>query len=503
VVNVDGTGERTIYKNDNAPQAVARAWTPDGAAVLVAVYVTTGERQILLIKLSDGSVRLLRAERGPHRFRSMALSPTGRFLAFSWGGSIYALDLQSPGRAETPAALADDDWANDLLGWSPDGNHILYVSDRTGGRDAWLLPVQDGKPAGEPRLAKSALATAEAYLSNTANEIVPMGFARRGTFYYGVDRTDTDAMSVVLDPASGRIEGPPLRFTAGFDGSTFGLQWSPDGKRALCQRGDMLLLRNLDSRSWREVRPRIGQFENARWHPDGQSLIVVGRAGGSRGVYQIDVESGAASEIVLDLPATANQPPLSSYGGRTIHWTRSAVVSGDGQTLYRAVDDRQGGMWAGGRVVARNLRSGEESVIHRTRQDEVLIADIALSPDGTQVASLNTTPSGLHRIYVFPVSGEKPENPPLYSARHAMQELFFAITWLPDGKSLLASVNRFPASGELWRIPLDGGQPQTWRLPFLARVLHVHPDGRRIGITAWKQVSEVWALENFLPRAAK
>jgi len=118
-----------------------------------------------------------------------------------------------------------------------------------------------------------------------------------------------------------------------------------------------------------------------------------------------------------------------------------------------------------------------------------------LSPDGKQIASLDD-----RAIYVFPVTGDSPESAPVYTGGGGG---IFAIAWFRDGKSLLACVNIEYKAGELWRIPVQGGEPEKWPLPFVPIGVDVHPDGRRIGLTAWNRVTEVWALENFLPKAAK
>ncbi|MBM3746873.1 MAG: hypothetical protein FJW34_13860 [Acidobacteria bacterium] len=505
VVNVDGTGERVLYRHDKVSRALPRAWTPDGAAIVAGLYRDDlRERQVLQISLSDGAIKVLRAEKGhPGGFvRSMAFSPNARFLAYQSYGDIFSLDLQSTEGRKTPVTLAEYHGTNELMGWTPDGNHILFVGERTGTRDAWLLPVKDGKPAGEPRLVKSALAPVDNSVYGGSNDITPAGFTSTGAFYYGASRTESDAMTVALDWASGRLQGAPVRFAGGFDGSTLGLQWSPDGKSAFCRRGNMLLLRNLDSRSRREIHPRYDDaFEHAKWHPDGKSVIFIG-GGWPRKVLQVDLETGATRDLALDLTESEAKNVLRDGASETVYVTYTAVLSHDGKTLYRAMYGTQGAKRVGGRVVARNLASGEEQVVHRTRPDEAVIAGLALSPDGKQLASLNYA-APRDRVYVFAASGENPESPPLYSPQGGSGEDCAAITWSADGKFILAGMNRPPATGELWRIPLGGGPPQKIPLPFMVLDLHAHPDGRRIGITAWKQIGEAWALENFLPKAAK
>ena len=56
---------------------------------------------------------------------------------------------------------------------------------------------------------------------------------------------------------------------------------------------------------------------------------------------------------------------------------------------------------------------------------------------------------------------------------------------------------------DLWRIPVNGGEPQKLDLS-MRKLMHVriHPDGRRIAFTGSSQPekSEVWVMENFLPK---
>jgi len=478
-ISVDGTGDRVLYRHEKASSAHPWAWTPDGTAVVASVIRTDmDESQILRISVADGSVQVLyEAKRA--RLRFMAFSPSGRFLAFTYRG-IQVLDLESPSRTYTPVPLIKDSAHNELMSWSPDGNHILFVSDRSGARDAWLLPVKEGRPAGEPRLVKAGLARARD--SGAFDDVVPMGLSKAGTFYYGFTQRQYDAMTVVLDSAPGRPMASPVRFTERFDGATIGPRWSPDGKWAFYQRGKALFLRNLESGAERELHPQVKDFFEPAWHPDGKSLVCMGWTAEDRlGVFRVDLDTGAATTMLF----------------RREGWrTGSIALSRNGSMLYLAENKIQGDRQVLGEVVARDLRSGEEKVIHRTREseNEPYLRELALSPDGTRLAAQH----GWKKIYVFPVTGDGPENKPIYQVRGGSHVLN-TIAWLPDGKALLVCSNHGGSKGELGRIPVEAGQPETWPLPFASVGIDVHPDGRRIGLTAWGISQEVWALENFLP----
>jgi len=81
------------------------------------------------------------------------------------------------------------------------------------------------------------------------------------------------------------------------------------------------------------------------------------------------------------------------------------------------------------------------------------------------------------------------------------------LTWTPDGRYLLFPGNpKDKATGlsELWRIPVEGGEPQNLGLT-VSWYYHLsfHPDGRRIAFTGpgpeYGGDGRVWAIENFLP----
>ena len=80
------------------------------------------------------------------------------------------------------------------------------------------------------------------------------------------------------------------------------------------------------------------------------------------------------------------------------------------------------------------------------------------------------------------------------------------LAWTPDGGQLLFAqriVSQKQQKFELWRISAEGGQPQKLGLAMEGRILYglsVHPDGRRIALTAGPLYrAELWVLRDFLP----
>ena len=73
------------------------------------------------------------------------------------------------------------------------------------------------------------------------------------------------------------------------------------------------------------------------------------------------------------------------------------------------------------------------------------------------------------------------------------------VEWARDGSQLLFSRGGEPTP-ELWRIPVQGGQPRRLGLVTNQNArISLHPDGRQIAFTAGETKTEVWVMENFLP----
>ncbi len=82
------------------------------------------------------------------------------------------------------------------MGWTPDGDSILFESDRSEAVDAWILPVKDGKPAGEPRIVHKDIGA-----------ISPLGFTHEGAFFYGHGK---DLLNIYI----GTLDRKPQAMTA-------------------------------------------------------------------------------------------------------------------------------------------------------------------------------------------------------------------------------------------------------------------------------------------------
>jgi hypothetical protein len=81
----------------------------------------------------------------------------------------------------------------------------------------------------------------------------------------------------------------------------------------------------------------------------------------------------------------------------------------------------------------------------------------------------------------------------------------FGLAWSPDQRHLFfvrPEGDTGDGSKSVWRVPLAGGEAENIGISMnRIRGLRMHPDGRRIAFdSVVDPLSEVWVLENFLPK---
>ena len=490
IVGLDGSKPRVVYSNEEVYYIQPTAWSPDGKHIL-ALFSKKKDRtnQIVLVSSANGSVRVLKTL--DWRYPSnVSISPDGRYLAYDFqaeedspGRDIFLLAID--GSREIPLI---EHPADDLFPvWVPDGNRIVFGSDRTGTMGLWTLQVVDGKPQGSPELIKRDM-----------GRFSPIGFTRSGSLYYSVASGIPDVYTARLDLGTGRFLAPATKVAQRFVGTNFAPDYSPDGKYLLylSQRGRtsfglgsrVLVIRSLESGKERVLSPKLA-FHRAhslpRWSPDGRSILVAGRdLKGREGCHRIDAQTGEVTSLVQR---------------KTTRWGQIArpVWSADGKAIV---------FQRGPSLVVRHLESGQEKVLHSCDH----IHAWAVSPDGRQVAltvpSEDQAKDGTRRVVnsnvllVMPATGGKTRE--LFQVPAADE--ITAVVWAPDGRQLLFARASGPLNKEeeLWRIPAEGGEPQKLALDLTAKQLaslRFHPDGTRIAFTAGDRKEEVWVMENFLP----
>lgn len=483
----DAAQPRIVHRNEETARIQPFAWTPDGKQLLVLRSLKGGTNQIAMVSVQDGSVRVLKSL--SWQYARLSLSPDGRYLAYdapSGDGDPTAprdiFVLAADGSRETAVVQNPADDSSPL--WSPDGSQILFLSTRTGNPSLWTVPIEAGKPKGPAQLIKA-----------DAGQIRLQGMTRSGSLFYLVQAVRRINVYIAELDGTMKTATAPVLATERFINSNLGPRWSPDGQYLayFSSRGKnvdgsdstVLVIRTLKTGEERDLPMPKGAgtasslLISPKWFPDSRSVLVKGFVAEKGDVYyRVNLASGNAD--LLHATKGAGGP-----GG-----LGADAISPDGKTIFyiaRNEDESR-------KLVRFDMDSGRETVL---KSRPMILFSLALSPDGTQLASARNDGQSFY-LEVMPSGGGETRE-----VFHATDSLNVdALAWSPDQRYLLFFRPGKDESYVLWRVPVAGGEPEQMGISMTGQLRYpqVHPDGRRITFGLFESgASEVWALENFLP----
>ncbi len=498
VIGADGSAPRVLFARPDVGFVRATDWSPDNKRLL-AIISMKDHNELASISVADGTVTVLKTldRRSPEQ---MCFVDRGRYIAYDLSlpgkpaeRDIYLLEVGGKREATIVQNPSDDR----LLGCSPDGAHIIFLSDRAGSYDAWLLEVGNGGAIGSPRIVKSRL----------GERTVSVGFSASGRFLYGQYALWEDVFTAEMDPATGKLIVPPsvVAEEGRYVGSHVAPEWSPDGRflAYFSYRRDTdaaaslfsparIIVRSVETGTERSIRHTIYYaHRRLRWSADGSRLVTSGwDEKYNHAIYLIDAQSGAVRSL------SEGEPGLR-YPVWAPHSNVVFYVKGNAAIVRKDVDGTQ----------ERTIFQVPETAWKGN------IRGLEISPDGNRLAwclehhdpspKANTM---LSSIVVAPAAGGEPRTIFEVSETDLTMQ---PIAWTPDGAALMVLKNypsaRTPKSS-VWRVPLDGGLPQQVALgKKVFYQLRFHSDGRKFAFDSGEFKTEIWSLENILPpsRAAK
>lgn len=492
VIDTDGSEPTVLYRDAAVRSIWVKDWSPDRQFILVVLLKYDSTAQIALVPASGGPPRVIsllntRAGGVPG---TMVFSPDGRSIAYDAGvgsaRSSHDIFFIPTNGSTAPAALVHHAADDRLLGWSPDGTAIAFASDRGGTVNIWMLRLSDGAAEGTPRLIR-----------RDVGQMAPLGLTDDGSYYFGVSTCVCHLYVADLDPVTGvlqdglQIVGPALHNT--------GADWSPDGRYLAyvtpaggvlppimgVSRGSWALaLRSVETGEERSLSVEIDILHQLRplWSPDGRLILAKGwdpKAYPREVAYGIAVETGEVSTLLVS-------ESLWDWMFDWVEW------SADGTALFytdEAADSTTG-------ILMRELASDQEQDLFRDVAPPFFYG-LTASPDGQHLAfGIWDVKERQSRLAVMSLARNE---------RRVLLELALPAhvappAWYPDSRHLM-----YEAEGQLWRISVDGGQPESLGtyapLRYNQAGLSIHPDGRRIAFVAEEERrSEVWMIDSLLPR---
>ncbi len=490
LIGIDGSGQRVL---STAP-VLPIQWFPDGRHLLGLRWLwpkgAFTDIEIVSVSIPDSSIESIKTLTGDFFRTTIRLSPDAKYVAYEVTSKdaptkhdIFAIEIDS--KRETPLVVhaADDR----LLGWTPDGNQVLFLSDRAGSWSAWLLPFARDQGPGTPEL-----------VARSTGDIKPVGFAENGSYYYRMRYSAGDIYTAAINMTTGQVLSAPAPLEAA--GSNRVAAWSPDGKYlAYCSspvtsNGPRVIrIRSLETGQERELANKLTDFTCLRWSPDGRSLLASDLV-----AYKPEETSWPSRVCRIDVATGESTILLEEKNNYAV---MMAELSPDGSTLFYNT---------GLAIIRREMATGQEKEIFQYTSKAPWAA-WALSPDGefiaagcNEVRDANKSAGWIKKVLLItPQDGHATEllrwdEPAGYLTN---------MSWSPDGKSVLFTLHKNEKqTDEFWQVATDGGQPrkimETKSSMGRPYGLRVHPDGQRIVFSESVVHGELWAMENFLPAGA-
>jgi Tol biopolymer transport system component len=446
----------------------------------------TQEREtwVGLISVEDGSVKRLKGliEDSIDFASGFLFSPDGKFIAYNTppagedtgNHDIFLLSLD--GQTEIPLVEHPE---NDIVfAWTPDSRGLLFVSDRTGSQDLYLLPISDGKPQEGPRLIKASF-----------GPVGSLGMTSRGELYFGSGGSTTRDIYVVdVVPGTWKARSPAKKLALPNQGRNLMPAYSPDGQRMAfisLRTGRRRPVLNILDEKTGQVRGLNLNLGSSQWPcwipPDGRDLSVGSYDKEDRiAIYRIDAHTGEAALLVRFERGQGSQVQAWAADGKRF--------------FYTAEDNSEGKRY----VYTYDIETGENERLPGSPDD---VRFIAISRDGKWLAVVNA--EGQRTIKIMPASGGEPRE--IY--RFAFESgTVITPAWSTDGRYIYFPWPRNPQThaADLYRVSRDGGEAEKIEVGMrFIRFLNVHPDGRRIAFYSSGDMppqSQVWVMENFLPK---
>jgi Tol biopolymer transport system component len=465
---------RTLW-SANATAIRPFQWSHDNTKIAVLVEHADATSQLGVLS-KDGSLKTLTSLgwRGTER---AVFSPDSRYLAYDAAASgsmrhdqihIIAAD------ASTKKIVFEDASANTVMGWSLDGRHLLFASDRSGALALWALPVRDGRADGSAFVVRTDLASTWS-----------LGMTSSGAMYLWKRSGASYVSAAALDLETGRLETKPAfnRFVE----SRGRPSWSDDGKALLyvsCGPSGGgpcgMFVWSSETGSVAEVPHSLNYVVIPRLSPDRRTILTNGTdRNGRRSLHLIDTASG---ESRLSLPGAGQAIDFSVDGG-----------------AFYYVADRSGRR----SIVERQIQSGLER--------EVIAVPagcnrVRLSPNRTLAGCTGRVGANQTGTFlVAPMDGGSSQAVFRVGDGEALSNFW---SWLPDNRGALLVRTDIHKKDSLWYVPLDG-TPRRLDVDISKWThdghFHVQPSGKHLAFlaNAGEPGSEIWALENVLPRPVK
>jgi beta-lactamase regulating signal transducer with metallopeptidase domain/Tol biopolymer transport system component len=482
IIDRSGGKPRFVVSYDKDVGFEAHAWSSDGRYILGPARKGAGTNkvfQIVRVEVANRTVKVLKELLEAKGWFRVALSPDDRQIAYSSATELRAMNIDGLNDRvllENPAGRSDPIWM-------PDGQHLVFSSNRSGTEGLWAMPMQQGEAKGAPILVREGFFTSRLW-----------GCSNDGTLYWLTTTPRANIFVADVDFAAGTMQ-TSRQVSLRFDGRSRAPRWSADGSTLSYVSREFSgakyathVIHETASGKERDVRiPEVyygGFFGPPQWSADYRTLYASAVLEGneSRGLYSFDAQTGKPTLIS---EGDVGTPNLSPEGSHLIY----LKVTSSGTNRIRE-------------VVERDLRSIQERVIRRSNNipgHSPVGPNPLLSRDGARLAYLESDGKGGRFLQI--ISRADGATRTLWEnigGRGAA-----VLDWLPDNRRVLISVQDDQGTQQLYVVDTEtkSARPFAQPVPEDDRIfqLSIHPDGKRAAFGRESSIQEVWAMKNFLP----
>jgi Tol biopolymer transport system component len=384
---------------------------------------------------------------------SLDVSPDGRTIVFDMLGDLYTLPIGGGKATRLTSGMAFDAQPR----FSPDGSRIVFVSDRSGGDNVWLMRA-DGSDTVPLTKGNDNLYVSPEFTPDGQYVIASKSGGLGGTsklWMYHVDGgSGVPLTSAPATPANqkqvGAAFGKDPRFLW-YAARTGDWQYNAIGPQY------QLYVWDKESGRTSQMTTRFGSGFRPTLSPDGTWLVYATRFEVQTGLrlrnLQTQEERWLAFPVQFD--DMESRAPLDAYPGFSFTPDSRAVVVSYGGEIWRVPVDSGAATKIPFEAEVR-LAMGPEVAFEYAIDTAATftarqVRDIAPSPDGSQLAFVS-----LDRLYVV----DLPSGSPMRVSQDTVGE--YAPVWSPDGRSLAYVTWHDAAGGSIKRATK---QPRTgWRV---------------------------------------